>query len=793
MELERQLEIIMENAIELNERRMFVISGKFRSKVVWLRRTLKSYLKVTRKLLKREHGELVFLWMGKDTEGEMSTEVKKALDRENIRYDFVKFKEADTVLGTNYDGLILDLNEGIAPNDLGKVIGVVKGGGIIILLMPHLEEYKKIFTRFHRMILVPPYTEEHVRRVFNRWFVKKLLEHEGITIIENCVPVKLPKIVKRKRKKRSRDLEIPEDVEVKRGILKLCATRDQLDGLLKLWKFFKEGEENIFILTSHRGRGKSSLLGLFIAALVSREKATVVITAPERSSVRELYKFLDLGLRRAKINARVMEKYDNMEDIIIKRTGSKIRYFPPYKLRRVKADLLIIDEAASIPIYILFDAMKRARKVVHSTTVHGYEGSGRSFNIIFLRSLEESKVPYVKHEMVEPIRYSEDDPIENWLFDVLLLDAEPAEITKKEMEELEISKLKYERVDMETLPFSDERKLRQLFGIFVTAHYRNNPNDFGLMCDAPHHEIRALTYNNKVICALQIAKEGGLEKEAYDMYYGDMPPGHLIPDRMIKHYRNVEFGKMEGLRVVRIAVHPDLMGKGIGSYMLSKLEKEARQHGDDWVGASFGATPRLLNFWKKNGFVPVHMAPAPNPSTGEFSTIVVKPISKKAGDLFSMARGEFIIKLVNSLPEPFDQVPVELILGVLDDGIKEKKYLPKLTDVQWKRLAFYAHSVLTFESVRDCMFEVCKAVFLADKKPELCGVHKRIILAKVLQGKSWEKVKDELGKGSIYWMIELKDVAKKLLTFYGSNKVSEREIKKLDEVFEKIREKMKNR
>ncbi len=788
MEWVKQAQKVMENAINLNERRVFVVAGKFKTKVRGVEHIIRAYKEVVENGKRKKIKDMVFLWVGRDLEEEMSVEIKKLLEKENINYDFFRFKEVDALLGTNYDGLILDLNEGIAPNDLGKIVGVVRGGGILIFLMPRLEKYRNIFTRFHRMALVPPYSEEHVRRVFNRWFVKKLMEHEGITIIEDGVPVKMAKI--RKRRSKQKEVEIPDKSEIKRKILKLCATQDQLEGLEKLWRFFREGGENIFILTSHRGRGKSSLLGLFIAALVIKEKVNVVVSAPERSNVKELYKFLDAGLRKAKINARVMEHYESMEDIIIKKTGSKIRYFPPYKIKKVKADLLVVDEAASIPVNILFEAMKHAKKVVYSTTIHGYEGSGRSFNIIFLRSLDEASMKHVKHEMIQPIRYGENDPVERWLFDVLLLDAEPPELSEEEKESISREKLKYEKVDMETLPFSDEKKLRELFGIFVTAHYRNNPNDFGMMCDAPHHVIRALTFNGKVVCALQIAKEGGLEKEAYDMYYGDMPPGHLIPDRMIKHYRNAEFGRMEGLRVVRIAVHPELMGRGIGSYMLSKLEEEASKAGYDWVGASFGATAKLLNFWKKNNYTPLHMAPAPNPSTGEFSTIVVKPISEKAKQLFAMAREEFLIKLVNSLPEPFDEVPAELILEVMGGGGAFRRFRPDLTEVQWKRLACYAYSILTFESVRDCMFEVCRAAFLADRKPELDEVHKMLIITKVLQGKSWEEVKEELGKGSIYWMIELKDVAKKLLEFYGKGKVSKTEIKKLAKMFEKMRSKL---
>jgi tRNA(Met) cytidine acetyltransferase len=54
-----------------------------------------------------------------------------------------------------------------------------------------------------------------------------------------------------------------------------------------------------------------------------------------------------------------------------------------------------------------------------------------------------------------------------------------------------------------------------------------------------------------------------------------------------------EFSRLRGLRVVRIATHPELMRKGFGSLALTKLCEEAVEKGYDWVGASFEANASL--------------------------------------------------------------------------------------------------------------------------------------------------------------------------------------------------------
>ena len=53
-----------------------------------------------------------------------------------------------------------------------------------------------------------------------------------------------------------------------------------------------------------------------------------------------------------------------------------------------QAELLVIDEAAAIPV-TLVKQMLGPYMVVLSSTVHGYEGTGRSLSLKLLSSLKE--------------------------------------------------------------------------------------------------------------------------------------------------------------------------------------------------------------------------------------------------------------------------------------------------------------------------------------------------------------------------------------------------------------------
>ena len=215
------------------------------------------------------------------------------------------------------------------------------------------------------------------------------------------------------------------------------------------------------------------------------------------------------------------------------------------------------------------------------------------------------------------------------------------------------------------------------------------------------------------------------------------------------------------LRIIRIATHPLLIRKGIGSRALEELENYAMEKGYDWIGASFGVTYPLLAFWLKNGYLPLHISPAKNPSTGEYSVIVAKSLSKEGKKYLNLFGKEFLIKFVDSLSYPYNVLETEIARLILKN-LKGFEYKPNLTPIQKKRIEAYLDEILTFETCRDCLYELTKYYFLG-KERYLKEREELILIAKCFQGKPWRSIKSIIKtKSTIYAIQELRNSLRKV-------------------------------
>lgn len=75
-------------------------------------------------------------------------------------------------------------------------------------------------------------------------------------------------------------------------------------------------------------------------------------------------------------------------DVLAQFAGEKFRFIAPDALLASdeQADWLVVDEAAAIPAPLLYQLVSRFPRTLLTTTVQGYEGTGRGFAEI-LRSL----------------------------------------------------------------------------------------------------------------------------------------------------------------------------------------------------------------------------------------------------------------------------------------------------------------------------------------------------------------------------------------------------------------------
>jgi tRNA(Met) cytidine acetyltransferase len=690
------------------------------------------------------------------------------------------YEESEKFLGTTFQLLVLDLTNDLKPNDVGRLIGVVEGGGLIVVQAPPWDEWDRMVTIFKRNLLVPGFKEP--RHIFISWFKRKLLEHNGNIFIYDLDLDKLvsgsPYEVEAPPKA---EIAVPRDTLFPAELYNLALTQDQVNVIKSMEWFYDRpprGKRKVMVVTADRGRGKSCAVGVGLVGLAKllgevKHRVRILVTAPEVFNVQSL---MELALKAARVmglDPRPVER----EGYIIEIQGRKfsIEYWEPYRIPKLSADIVAVDEASGIHVPLLHKIWRSHDRIVFAATIHGYEGAGRGFSVRFLSAIKADPGTLLKSlDMEEPIRYARGDPVEKWLFDTLLLDAEPVELDDVDIEDIRAGNLEYVRFNPEELFSKDgEVTLRQLFGIYVLAHYRNEPDDLGLLADAPHHIVRAVrtARSKKIVSAVQIAEEGGLDMELVErLLRGEKIQGNIIPDRLLKHVRLREFGRLKGWRIVRIATHPQVQGRGIGSRALHYIIEEAEERGLDWVGSGFGVNEQLLRFWVKNGFKAVHLSPDRNPVSGEYTTLVIRAIKPEVEELVNVALREFKIKLLNSLHDTYRDLEIGVAQQLLNQdpqGIKPG-CKPVLTRVQLDRLWTYCYSFMTYEAVNDIVYELAKTYWMQsrDERPKLSDVEEKLLIAKPLQGNSWDNLEEEFKESMHELVVKFKELARKMAEHY---------------------------
>ncbi len=760
--LTSELEKATKTALENRHRFMVILCSKDLEKLLKTAKKLyKKYEKV-RKKVKEIEGEL--LVVGR------SEFLEKAKD--HFEGKFIHYKDVQYVLGETYPSLILDLTNGFHPNDLGIVVETIAEGGMILSLSPPIQEWQNLKSKWHEELVSEPYTIDDVIPRFYRRFIKRTLLAKGI-IVYDLDRRKLIKPYEFEKVEESREeILLPEEErEISRKLYKLCATQDQVR-VLELFEhyFDRRKERKAVVITADRGRGKSAVLGIVTPYLIWRmfkvlkRPVRIMVVAPTPYAVQTYFKFLLKAMVRVGMKFKVKESGKLIT--VVNSKYARVEYVVPRRamIEKDYADIIIVDEAAGIDVPVLWKITEGVRWMIFSTTIHGYEGAGRGFSIRFLRRLESCEdVEIEKIHLNEPIRYGKGDPIEKWLYDVLLLDAQPAEITEDDIKDIEGGKFEFEELDKDKL-IEDERLLREFFGIYVLAHYRNRPSDLVILLDMPNHKPFAVKVNGKVVCSLHVAIEGKMDDETIKkIAKGYKPKGQIIPDLMLKHYWDYDFPKYVGLRVVRIATHPSVMRMGIGSWALNRIVEWAKDRNMDWVGSGFGVSPELLRFWLRNGFIPVHITPQRNEISGEHTVIVLKPLKMHVEEKVDTINTDFTRRLIEYLADELKDLETETAIGLLKSLRRDLEVeMPNFGKVERRRIKKYFQGQSLYEYVSDLIRPLVRYYYSKRDRVDLDEEEERILVAKCLQLKAWR----ELGENFKVYKTLLKAVQKIWKKYY---------------------------
>ncbi|MGR1029895.1 tRNA cytosine(34) acetyltransferase TmcA [Escherichia coli] len=338
-------------------------------------------------------------------------------------------------------------------------------------------------------------------------------------------------------------------------------------------------------VTAARGRGKSALAG----QLISRIAGSAIVTAPAKAAT----------------------------DVLAQFAGEKFRFIASDALLASdeQADWLVVDEAAAIPAPLLHQLVSRFPRTLLTTTVQGYEGTGRGFLLKFC-----ARFPHLhRFELQQPIRWAQGCPLEKMVSEALVFDDE--NFTHTPQGNIVIAAFE------QTLWRSEPETPLKVYQLLSGAHYRTSPLDLRRMMDAPGQHFLQAAGENEIAGALWLVDEGGLSQELSQAVWAGFrrPRGNLVAQSLAAHGSNPLAATLRGRRVSRIAVHPARQREGTGRQLIVGALQYT--HDLDYLSVSFGYTEELWRFWQRCGFVLVRMGNHREASSGCYTAMALLPMS----------------------------------------------------------------------------------------------------------------------------------------------------------------------
>ena len=606
--------------------------------------------------------------------GEQAASVAFAqnISRELESVEIPSTNNASRFLGRELDVVIFDLHQDFDANAFGAISGAIRGGGFLILLKPNTANTSSLFLkRFYRIL-------EHTSKV---QFLD--ITHQEKVLLPN---------------------------PPRKTYTEIYATEDQEQAVNAIMKVVTGHRRRPLVITSDRGRGKSASLGIAVTELAKHDINHIILCAPSKKAAEIVFKHAGLSATDAQAN---------------------LTFYSPDELhqQKPKADLVLIDEAAAIPLPMLSDFLKNHSRIVFASTQHGYEGCGRGFAINFRKVLNNEAPEWNSCELKTPIRWELNDTLEKFTFDALLLNAELSDqvIT----ENISLSDCNFKYLNKQKL-VENNNKLKQLFGILVSAHYQTKPSDLKQMLDDDSVTIACLETKETVVAVALIIAEGNINPELTDdIFQGKRRlQGHLVAQALSSNIGIESAIELSGERISRIAVHPQLQSKGFGSDLINILFEKSQA---DYLSTCYGATESLLSFWKKIGFKAVHLGIKRDASSGSHSVTMLRAKTQNGIKLSEQAQSIFNKSFPQLLSVSFNTLETEIVISLLSSSDHQ------LNPDDMKRLSAFAYASRGYENSQYLLWELVLAKLA--NRPNLNDAEKKILIMKVLQKQSWDEIK----------------------------------------------------
>lgn len=469
-------------------------------------------------------------------------------------------KALSGLLGREYLHAVFDARAGFDVSAFAALSGTLRAGSLLVLLVPPLAVWadRPDSDSVRWSDSAEPIATPH----FVHHFCRTLAADSDAIVWHQHRPLTLPAVPDLPAWQPASGAPEREQAEI-------------LDALLTM-------PAGIAAVTAARGRGKSALAGM----LLSRIAGSAVVTAPAKGAT----------------------------DVIARFAGERFHFMAPDALlaSSLQADWLIVDEAAAIPGPLLEKLVIRFPRVLLTTTVQGYEGTGRGFLLKFCARFSGLQ----HYALSTPIRWAAGCPLERFVANALLFD--DALIDRKPEGEVRIRPLDPRIWE------SDPARVAGVYELLCAAHYRTSPLDLRRMMDAPGQHFAVADAGADIAGALWLVDEGGLSPELSRAVWAGYrrPRGNLVAQSLAAHGGSPLAATLKGRRVSRIAVHPLRQREGIGQRLIRSAS------GEDYLSVSFGYTDALWRFWQQCGFVLVRMGSHREASSGCYTVMALLPLSE---------------------------------------------------------------------------------------------------------------------------------------------------------------------
>jgi len=325
--------------------------------------------------------------------------------------------------------------------------------------------------------------------------------------------------------------------------------------------------------------------------------------------------------------------------------GLRVRSFQTLLTRRDCS--IVIDEAASLPLAVLEQALDRHARVVMASTVDGYEASGRAFAGRFLDRLAHRRPGHTVLPANDRFRFG-DDAVERTVRAAFFLGAlsAPVERGAPDAADLARSAGTTDRVDIAALriervavpPGRSERLAHRIVTLLGRSHYRITLDELDPLLDGRLEVTIARDARDEVVGVVVLAREGQLAPTLHADILARRRrlPDQLLPQLLARCAADPDALGERYARITRIAVAPGWRRLGIATRLVHIVR--AALPADTALGASFADGAGVERFWRLAGMLPFHRGQRVNPRSGHRSVAVLAGGSERTREVLARAR-----------------------------------------------------------------------------------------------------------------------------------------------------------